>query len=254
MEGEVLLGDGFEISGGSWGPTIGASAMGMRGLGGLLACLFAPSSTFGACAVVESDGWLLGRLWYRSRRSAQGWTRDSTWGRPRGSNWAGIGPGAGAGRSSGMRLGSASRSGGWTGSARGWATGWMGSGGGCTLSLGIRLGGLGTASGVTLRAGWESSGVTLRGGAGSGVGTSKGLGCGTRPVMSSERTWRVVTWLSVRGSVGEPMDGLRRASRMARMPARIKSFEDAIGIVTLLGNQARVSHSRVVLVSATHTS
>ena len=68
-----------------------------------------------------------------------------------------------------------------------------------------------------------------------------GFGPELRPVISSERIFKVDTWMSVSGPVGEPGVGFRRASRMFSMPARIKSFEDVIGIVTLVGNHEGVS-------------
>ena len=60
--------------------------------------------------------------------------------------------------------------------------------------------------------------------------------------------------LSVSGAKKvEPGDGLFRACRMSPMPAKIRSFDDAIGIVTLVGNHASVSQMRVALVSHIHT-
>ncbi len=57
-------------------------------------------------------------------------------------------------------------------------------------------------------------------------------------VVSCRRLW---TWLSVSGAKGEPGDGLFKACRMSRMQARMRSLEEASGIVTFLGNHEMVS-------------
>ena len=80
--------------------------------------------------------------------------------------------------------------------------------------------------------------ATLRGGTGTGSGSSNGWGTGRGLVMSLERIFRVRTWLSVRGSIGEPGVGLGRASGISWMLAGIRSLDKAIvGMVTLVGNQ-----------------
>ena len=72
-------------------------------------------------------------------------------------------------------------------------------------------------------------------------------------VRSAVSWWSAATWLLVNGSSGEPGDGLVRAARMLLMPARIRSFDDAIGMVTLVGNHVMVSHMRVARVSQIQT-
>ena len=65
--------------------------------------------------------------------------------------------------------------------------------------------------------------------------------------------WSAATWLSVSGSSGEPGEGLVSAARMSVMPARIKSLEEAIGMVTFVGNHVMVSQVRVARVSQIQT-
>jgi hypothetical protein len=88
-----------------------------------------------------------------------------------------------------------------------------------------------------------------------GGGTRGGLAGGElRPVRRRESCCNAATWLSVRGARGEPGEGFWRASVMSCKPARIRSFEEARGMVTLVGNQetvsamrsARESHSQTV--------
>ena len=105
-------------------------------------------------------------------------------------------------------------------------------------STGIRTGPAGVTIGSTLRGGGEDWGVvTLRGGTGIEAGLrTRGLGTGIKPVINSERIVKVDTWLLVRGLTGEPGVGFRVTSRMSWTPVKIKSLDDAIGIVTLVGN------------------
>jgi hypothetical protein len=77
------------------------------------------------------------------------------------------------------------------------------------------------------------------------LGAEQRLGAGkVRPVMSLERIFKVATWLLVKGSSGERGVGLRRAS------ARIRSLEEVMGALTLVGNQetliARASQIQTV--------
>jgi hypothetical protein len=62
-----------------------------------------------------------------------------------------------------------------------------------------------------------------------------------RRAVRSRRAW---TWLSVRGAIGELLDGLLRALTMSWMPARMRSVDEASGMVTLVGNQETVSQMR----------
>jgi hypothetical protein len=55
-----------------------------------------------------------------------------------------------------------------------------------------------------------------------------------------------VTWLSVRGARGEPGGGLFRAVVMSLRPARMRSLEEARGMVTCVGNNETVSTMRSV--------
>jgi hypothetical protein len=55
--------------------------------------------------------------------------------------------------------------------------------------------------------------------------------------------------ISVTGASGEPGEGFWRALVMSRNAARIRSLEEARGIVTLVGNQESVSEMRVARVS-----
>jgi hypothetical protein len=86
-------------------------------------------------------------------------------------------------------------------------------------------------------------------------GTRGGLARGElRPVSRRESCCKAATWLSVRGASGEPGEGFWRASVMSCRPARIRSVEEARGMVTFVGNQeivsairsARESHSQTV--------
>ena len=123
-------------------------------------------------------------------------------------------------------------------------------------SIGIMVGPVGTGEGgsnVTLR-GDSGAGVAVEHGTGASVTLRDGAGAfGTRLVSSSVRICRVATWLSVSGSSGDPCDGFFRAERMSWIPARIRSLEDARGMVTLVGNQAKVSQMRSCRVSQIHT-
>ena len=76
-----------------------------------------------------------------------------------------------------------------------------------------------------------------------------GAGSSAMPVRISVSCLRAWTWLSVSGANGEPGDGLFRAATMLLMLARIRSLDDASGIVTLVGNQDTVSQMRSARVS-----
>jgi hypothetical protein len=157
------------------------------------------------------------------------------------------GAGLGAGTSLGISCGPA------------WGTGWgTNAGTSCGATLGSILSSTGTmlwpfkVIGSTLRSGSDCGVDTLRGGAGSSSGASTGLVTGISPVTDSDRSFRAVTWLSVSGLRGEPGVGFWRASRISWMPARIRSFEEAIGMLTFVGNQEIVSQTRIERVSQIH--
>jgi hypothetical protein len=112
----------------------------------------------------------------------------------------------------------------------------------------------------TLRGGDGGLSVgTLRVGAGELLSAGSAFACVVvwvgvaRPVKTVVSCLRLCTWLSVSGAKGEPGEGLLSARRMSRMPARIRSLDDASGIVSFLGNHDTVSHTRSVLVSQTQT-
>jgi hypothetical protein len=97
------------------------------------------------------------------------------------------------------------------------------------LGLGTKrtcLGGTGAGSGVT----------TLRAGAASGA-----MDAMWRLLRMTESCWRTSTSLSMRGGRGELLDGLLRAWMMSLAPAMMRSTDEARGMVTLDGNQVRVS-------------
>jgi hypothetical protein len=61
------------------------------------------------------------------------------------------------------------------------------------------------------------------------------------PVSKSVRFCKAVTWLSVRGSTkDEAGDGCWRAVVMSCSAARIRSLEEARGMVTFVGNHDTV--------------
>jgi hypothetical protein len=72
----------------------------------------------------------------------------------------------------------------------------------------------------------------------------------SKVLVRSRSAW---TSLSVRGAKGELVDGCVKAWTMSLMPARTRSVEEARGIVTLDGNQDRVSVMRVRWVSHIQT-
>jgi hypothetical protein len=90
-------------------------------------------------------------------------------------------------------------------------------------------------------------GGTLRAGTGlAGTGVA-------RPVSRVWMRWRVATWLSVRGARGEPADGMVIACVRSARLARMRSWEEARGMVTLVGNQEIVSQMRSARVSQIQT-
>lgn len=83
-------------------------------------------------------------------------------------------------------------------------------------------------------------GVSL-GAMGAAVGVATGgVGVDARLRRMSERFIRVATSLSVCGARGEPGEGFLRAWRMSRTPAMMRLVDEASGMVTCSGNQARV--------------
>jgi hypothetical protein len=70
------------------------------------------------------------------------------------------------------------------------------------------------------------------------------------PVSNSVRFCKAVTWLSVMGAKDEAGDGCRRAVVMSYRAARIRSLEDAMGMVTFVGNHDMVSEIRPARVSS----
>ena len=54
--------------------------------------------------------------------------------------------------------------------------------------------------------------------------------------------------------MGDPAVGFCNACIMSLIPARMRSLEDARGIETLVGNQVRVSQTRVFRVSHIQTA
>ena len=122
------------------------------------------------------------------------------------------------------------------------------------MGIGAMMASAGIRTGSTLRGDGVGGVATRRGGTGTETGPRSGLGVAIRPVMSSDRSFNVLTWLSVIGSIGEPGVGLRRASRISGTPARMRSLEEAMGIDTfLVGNQDRVSQMRMDRVSQIQT-
>ena len=55
------------------------------------------------------------------------------------------------------------------------------------------------------------------------------------------------------GASGELGDGWWRACRMSRMPAKMRSLDDANGMVSFVGNPERVSQMRVARISQSQT-
>ena len=119
----------------------------------------------------------------------------------------------------------------------------------------------------TLRGGsglcaWRGWGSTLRGATGFlsasvrrvGASSEKMVWGGLATVVRTRVNCSSASCkLSVSGAKVEPGDGFLRACMMSPMPARIRSFEDAIGIVTLVGNHTSVSQMREARVSHNHT-
>jgi hypothetical protein len=103
---------------------------------------------------------------------------------------------------------------------------------------------LGWSVKLTLRGGARGS-STLRGGgvamrAGT-IGSGAGSGMVQRLVRIVESWWRAATWLLVRrGARGEPGDGLLRATVMSLRQARMRSLEEARGMVICVGNHEMV--------------
>jgi hypothetical protein len=138
----------------------------------------------------------------------------------------------------------------------GWATGAAGGiGGGSGVVHGVAKWtfGVGVVVSTTLRGGLSVAGVgvgvstTLRGGrsVGSGIGVVGTallvMEVAHRPVSNSVRFCEAVTWLLVMGAKGEPGDGCGRAVVMSCRAARMRSLEEARGMVTFVGNQEMVS-------------
>jgi hypothetical protein len=59
------------------------------------------------------------------------------------------------------------------------------------------------------------------------------------PVSNSVRFCKAVTWLSVRGAKDAAGDGCWRAVVMSFNAARMRSLEEARGMVTFVGNHGR---------------
>ena len=64
---------------------------------------------------------------------------------------------------------------------------------------------------------------------------------------------RATRWLSLVGASGEAGEGLRRATVRSLAAAIAASVDEALGMVTLEGNQARVSAMRSAMVSQIQT-
>jgi hypothetical protein len=64
------------------------------------------------------------------------------------------------------------------------------------------------------------------------------------PVIKAVSCRRAATWLSVTGAKEEPGDEFRRASAMSFRPARMRSVDEASGMVTLVENHETVSGMR----------
>jgi len=137
------------------------------------------------------------------------------------------------------------------------------------------VGGTGVGSGMVKRTcfgGFVAATSTLRsgrsvgGGVGVGVGVSitlrgcsMGGGVGTvvfgwvsvqMPVSKLVRFCNAVTWLSVRGASDAAGDGFWRAVVMSAKAAKMRSLEEARGMVTFVGNQETVSEIRSARVSS----
>ena len=122
-------------------------------------------------------------------------------------------------------------------------------GAGCGGGVGGTLGGDGAGGGAaTLRSGLLVGGCTSIGGEAVAMGAS-----GQRPVSTSVMVLRAATWLSVTGASGEPGEGFWSALVMSCNAARMRSVDEARGIVTLVGNQESVSEMRVARVSHIQT-
>jgi hypothetical protein len=73
------------------------------------------------------------------------------------------------------------------------------------------------------------------------IGSGAGSGTVQRLVRIVESWWRAATWLLVsRGARGEPGDGLLRATVMSLRQARMRSLEEARGMVICVGNHEMV--------------
>jgi hypothetical protein len=70
------------------------------------------------------------------------------------------------------------------------------------------------------------------------------------PVSKSVRFCNAVTWLSVKGAKEAAGDGWLRAVVISVSAARIRSLEEARGMVTFVGNQETVSEIRSARVSS----
>ena len=100
--------------------------------------------------------------------------------------------------------------------------------------------GLVGVTGIRVGAGvgfFVSSFATLSSGAESGAGVMS-------PLIKLVSWWRAATCVSVSGPKDDVGDGWCSAWTMSVMPARIKSFEEASGIVILVGNHDTVSEIR----------
>ena len=97
----------------------------------------------------------------------------------------------------------------------------------------------------------STGGVAVLGSVGtlltSGTVALCSLGTLLRRTWSS--TWSWCTSLSVRGANGELAVGFSRAWVRSWAAARTRSVEEAVGMVTCLGNHSTVSMMRVALVS-----
>ena len=65
--------------------------------------------------------------------------------------------------------------------------------------------------------------------------------------------FKASTWLSVSGASGEPGEGFFNAATMSWMPAKVISFDDANGMLILVGDHDTVSQMLLLLVSQAQT-
>jgi len=128
----------------------------------------------------------------------------------------------------------------------------------CGVRLGVvitsRLAGMATLRGAACCVVSCIAGATLIGGSFRLV-----IGCTDNmldwvvPCKTTINWVSTLLWLLVSGARGKLAEGLRSAVVMSVTPARIMSIDKAVGMVTLVGSQVKVSHMHWAQVSVIHT-